>query len=100
MENHVLVYHYHWAAPSPSERFANFINNDAYDFAVVDTNNDARVLGDTGLMCQNLVDIQEQYKIKNNCKSKDSLPGLDAAIINPSFISVKGDAKENELYKK
>lgn len=100
MENHILVYHYHYAAPSPSERFANFINNDAYEFATVDTNNDRRVLEDTGLSCQKLVDIQEQYKIKNNNKSKDSLGDLGAAIINPSFLKVKGDAKKNKLYKK
>ena len=100
VENHVLVYHYLYAAPSTSERFANFINSDAYEFSTVDANSDRRVLRDTGLMCQNLVDIQEQYKIKNNGKSKDSLPDLGAAIIDPSFISVKGDAKKNELYKK
>ena len=100
VKNHVLVYHYHWAAPSPSKRFANFINNDAYDFAAVDTNNDARVLRDTGLMCQNLVDIQEKYKIKNNNKSNDSLADLAAAIIDPSFISVKGKANQTRLANK
>ena len=100
VENHVLVCHYHYAAPSPSERFANFINSDAYEFSIVDANNDRRVLEDTSLSCQNLVDIQEQYKIKNTDKSKDSLGDLSAAIIDPIFLNVKGDAKKNKLYKK
>src|SRR4051794_34674367 len=81
MENHVLVYHYHYATPSPFERFGIFINSDAYEFATVDADNDRRVLEDTGLSCQKLVDIQEQYKIKNNGKSKDSLGDLGVAII-------------------
>ena len=100
VENHVLVYHYHWAAPSPSARFANFINSDAYEFSTVDANSDRRVLRDTGLMCQNLVDIQEKYKIKNNNKSDDSLADLAAAIIDPSFISVKGKANQTRLANK
>ena len=95
-----MVYHYHYATPSPSERLANFINNYAYEFATIHANNDRRVLEDTSLSCQKLVDIQEQYKIKNNDKSKDSLGDLSATIIDPIFLNVKGDAKKNKLYKK
>ena len=44
VENHVLVYHYHFAQPSPSARFAAFINIDEYQFATIDASNDRKML--------------------------------------------------------
>jgi hypothetical protein len=62
MRHHVLVYHYSLAT-RPCERFARFINNPDYRFATVDTFNDLKVLETMGLACQNLVDIQGQYRV-------------------------------------
>ena len=58
------------------------------------------MLQNTHLSCQNLVDIQEEFKIKNG-KSKDSLGDLGAVVIDPSFLEVKGTkASRNKLHPK
>ncbi|KAE8807898.1 hypothetical protein D1007_15718 [Hordeum vulgare] len=62
MRNHVLVYHY-CMATRPCERFARFVNSPHYMFPTVDIANDVEVLKNSRIACQNLVDIQGQYKI-------------------------------------
>ena len=62
MRHHVLVYHY-CLATRPCERFARFVNNPHYMFDTVDITNDVKALKNSGIACQNLVDIQGQYKI-------------------------------------
>ena len=56
MHHHVLVYHY-CLATRPCERFARFVNSPHYMFATVDITNDVKVLKNSGIACQNLVDI-------------------------------------------
>src|SRR3989337_1215272 len=58
----VLVYHYHLAT-MPCERFSRFINRSDYIFATVDTTNDLKALKVSGLKCQNLINIQDHYKV-------------------------------------
>jgi hypothetical protein len=62
VRNHVLVYHY-CLATRPCECFARFFNSSHYMFATVDITNDVKVVKNSGIVCQNLVDIQGQYKI-------------------------------------
>ena len=62
VRHHVLVYHY-CLATRPCERFARFVNSPHYLFATVDITNNVKVLENSGIACQNLVDIQGQYKI-------------------------------------
>ena len=62
VRHHVLVYHY-FLATRPCERFARFVNNPHYMFATVDITKDVKALENSGIACQNLVDIQGQYKI-------------------------------------
>ena len=62
VRHHVLVYHY-CLATRPCECFARFVNNPHYMFATVDITNDVKALENLGIACQNLVDIQGQYKI-------------------------------------
>ena len=58
----ILVYHYHLAT-RPCERFSGFINSSGYSFAMVETTNDLKALKVSGLKCQNLVNIQDHYKV-------------------------------------
>ena len=62
VRHHVLIYHY-FMATEPCICFARFVNHTDYRFAMVDTINDLKVLKTSGITCQNLVDIQGQYKI-------------------------------------
>ena len=62
VRHHVLVYHYSLST-RPCERFARFVNSPHYMFATVDITNDVKVLENSGITYQNLVDIQGQYKI-------------------------------------
>ena len=62
VRNHILVYHY-YLATRPCERFARFVNSPHYMFAMVDITNDVKPLENSGIACQNLDDIQGQYKI-------------------------------------
>ena len=89
MGHHVLVYHY-CLATRPCERFARFVNSPHYMFATVDITNDVKVLKNSGIACQNLVDIQGQYKIWGSKKhEKDSLVHLAEAIIDPYYRDMK-----------
>ena len=56
MRNHIIVYHY-CLATRPCERFARFVNNPHYMFATVDITNNVKALENSGIACQNLVDI-------------------------------------------
>ena len=59
-------------------------------FTTVDINNDANVLKNSGIACQNLVDIQGQYKIWGSKEhEKDSLVHLAEAIIDPYYRDMK-----------
>ena len=62
VRNHVLVYHY-CLDTRPCEHFARFVNSPHYMFATVDSTNDVKALENSGIACQNLVDIHGQYKI-------------------------------------
>ena len=60
--HHVLIYHY-CLSTRPCEHFARFVNNPHYMFATVDITNDGKALENSGITCQNRVNIQGQYKI-------------------------------------
>ena len=67
-------------------------------FAMVDITNDVKVLKNSGIACQNLVDIQGQYKIwGSNEHEKDSLVHLAEAIIDPYYRYMK-DACNNDKH--
>ena len=51
-----LIYHY-CLATRPCERFARFVNIPHYMFATMDITNDVKALENSGIACQNLVDI-------------------------------------------
>ncbi|SPT17641.1 unnamed protein product [Triticum aestivum] len=89
MRHHVLVCHY-CLATRPCECFARFVNNPHYIFATVDITNDVKALKNSGIACQNLADIQGQYKIWGNKEhEKDSLVHLAEAIIDPYYKDMK-----------
>src|SRR6266511_4103197 len=94
MRNHVLVYHY-CLATRPCEHFAKFVNNPHYMFATVDITNDVKVLKNTGITCQNLVDIQGQYNIWGS-KENDSLVHLAEAIIDPYYRDMKDSCNKDK----
>ena len=56
VRHHVLVYHY-CLATRPCEHFARFVNSPHYMFAMMDITNDVKALENSGIACQNLVDI-------------------------------------------
>ena len=89
MRHYVLVYHY-CLATRPCERFARFVNSPHYMFATVDITKDVKALENSGIACQNLVDIQGQYKIwASKEHEKDSLVHLAEAIIDPYYRDMK-----------
>ena len=81
VHHHVLIYHY-CMATKPCDHFNSFVNSTDYKFAMVDTNNDVKVLSVTGLACKNLVEIHDDYTVWGITK-KDSLVKLASAIIDP-----------------
>ena len=88
VRHHVLVYHY-CLGTRPCEHFARFVNSPHYMFATVDITNDVKALENSGIACQNLVDIQGQYKIRGSKEhEKDSLVHLAEAIINPYYRDI------------
>ena len=96
MRNHVLVYHY-CRATRPSEHFARFFNNPHYMFATVDITNDVKALENSGIACQNLVDIQGQYKIMGSKEhEKDSPVHLAEAIIDPYYRDMKDSCNKDK----
>ena len=87
--HHVLVCHY-CLATRPCEHFARFVNSPTYMFATVDITNDVKALKNLGIACQNLVDIQGQYKIWGSKEhEKDSQVHLAEAIIDPYYRDMK-----------
>ena len=64
-------------------------------FAMVDTENDLKVLGTSGLACEKLVDIQAQYRVWGSKKEKDSLVDLPSVIIEPYYMNIKGECTKN-----
>ena len=95
VHNHVLVYHYCLATRS-CERFTRFVNSPHYMFATVDITNDVKVLKNSGITCQNLVDIQGQYKIWGSKEhDKDSLVHLTEAIIDPYYRDMKDSCNKD-----
>lgn len=94
--NHVLVYHY-YLATSPCEHFTRFVNNPHYMFATMDITNDVKVLKNSGIACQNLVDIESQYKIWGSKEhEKDSLVHHDEAIIDPYYRDMKDSCNKDK----
>ena len=59
VRHHVLVYHY-CLATRPCKHFTRFVNSPHYMFATVDITNDVKALKNSGIACQNLVNIQGQ----------------------------------------
>ena len=56
VRNHVLIYHY-CLATRPCKCFTRFVNSPHYMFATVYITNDVKVLKNSSMACQNLVDI-------------------------------------------
>ena len=96
VRHHVLVYHYCLAIRS-CERFARFVNSPHYMFAMVDITNDVKALESSGIACQNLVDIQGQYKIWGSKEhEKDSLVHFAEAIIDPYYRNMKDSCNKDK----
>ena len=94
----VLVYHYHLAT-RPCERFSRFINSYDYNFATVDTTNNLKALKVSGLKCQNLVNIQDHYKVwGSDNNKKNSLVDLALAIMNPYYMKMKDESKKDKNF--
>ena len=79
-------------AIEPCDRFNRFVNNTDYKFATVETTDDVKALGVTGLGCKNLVEICDHYRVWGSTK-KDSLVELASAIIDPYYEKMKQDAQ-------
>lgn len=60
--DNVFLYHF-CRASSPCQRLGEFLGNDRYTFATVDTDNGKKVLGNSGLKVAKLIDIQKQYRV-------------------------------------
>ena len=96
VRHHVLVYHYHLGTRH-CECFARFVNSPHYMFATVDITNDVKALENSGIACQNLVDIQGQYKIRGSKEhEKDSLVHLAEAIIDPYYRDMKDSCNKDK----
>ena len=66
-------------------------------FATVDITNDVKVLKNSGIACQNLVDIQGQYKIWGSKEhEKYSLVHLTEAIIDPYYRDMKDSCNKDK----
>ena len=66
---------------------------------MVDITNDVKVLKNSGIACQNLVNIQGQYKIwGSNEHEKDSLVHLAKAIIDPYYRDMKECNKDKRAW--
>ena len=96
VHHHVLVYHY-CLATSPCKRFAGFVNSPHYMFATVDITNDVKALENSGIACQNLIDVHGQYKIWGSKEhEKDSLVHLVEAIIDPYYRDMKDSCNKDK----
>ena len=66
-------------------------------FATLDITNDVKALKNYGIACQNLVDIQGQYKIWGSKEhEKDSLVHLAEAIIDPYYRDMKDSCNKDK----
>ena len=66
-------------------------------FATVDITNDVKALENSGIACQNLVDIQGQYKIWGSKEhEKDSLVHLVEDIIDPYYRDMKDSCNNDK----
>ncbi|KAE8808062.1 hypothetical protein D1007_15622 [Hordeum vulgare] len=96
MRNRVLMYHY-YLATRPCKHFVEFVNSPRYMFAMVDITNDIKVLKNSSITCQNLVDIEGQYKIWGRKKhERDSLVHLTDAIIAPYYRDMKDSSNKDK----
>ena len=96
MRHHVLVYHY-CQATRPCERFVRFVNSPHYMFIMVDITNDVKALENSGITCQNVVDIQGQYKIWGRKEhEKDSRVHLAEAIIDPYYRDMNDSCNKDK----
>uniref|UniRef100_M8C9N6 3'-5' exonuclease domain-containing protein n=1 Tax=Aegilops tauschii TaxID=37682 RepID=M8C9N6_AEGTA len=96
MRHYVLVYHY-CLVTRPCKRFARFVNSPHYMFTTMDITNDVKALENSGIACQNLVDIQRQYKIWGSKEhEKDSLVHLVEAIIDPYYREMKDSCNKDK----
>ena len=96
MRYDVLVYHYHLAT-RPCEHFIRFVNSPHYMFATVDITNDVNALENSGIACQNLVDIQGQYKIWGSKEQeKYSLVHLGDGIIDPYYRDMQDSCNKDK----
>ncbi|XBI07701.1 hypothetical protein VPH35_135561 [Triticum aestivum] len=74
-----------------------FVNSPHYMFSTVDITNDVKALESSGIACQNLVDIQGQYKIWGRKEhEKDSLVHLAKAIIDPYYRDMKDSCNKDK----
>ena len=83
-------------ATRPCELFARFVNNPHYMLAMVDITNDVKVLKNSGIACQNLDDIQGQYKIWGSKQHEDSLVHLAEAMIDPYYRDMKDSCNKDK----
>ena len=96
VHHHALVYHY-CLATRPCEHFARFVSSPHYMCATVDITNDVKALENSSIACQNLVDIQGQYKIWGSKEhEKDSLVHLAEAIIDPYYRDMKDSCNKDK----
>ena len=64
---------------------------------MVDTTNDLKALKVSGLKCQNLVNIQDHYKVWGKAKNKlNYLVDLASAIIDPYYMKMKDESKKDK----
>ncbi|XBI46449.1 hypothetical protein VPH35_110698 [Triticum aestivum] len=74
-----------------------FINSSDYSFAMLDTTNYLKALKVSSLKCQNLVNIQDHYKVwGSNNNKQNSLVDLATAIIDPYYMKMKGESQKDK----
>ena len=63
----------------------------------MDTTNNLQALKVSGLKCQNLVNIQDHYKVWGSDNNKqNSLVDLTSAIIDPYYMKMKDGSKKDK----
>ncbi|KAE8767101.1 putative ubiquitin-conjugating enzyme E2 26 [Hordeum vulgare] len=74
-----------------------FINSPDYSVATVDTTNILKALNVSGLTCQKLVYICDQYKVWGSTNNKhNSLADLASDIIYPYYMNMKDESKKDK----
>ena len=65
-------------------------------FATMDITNDVKVLKNSSITCQNLVNIQDHYKVWGSNNNKhNSLVDLASTIIDPYYANMKDASKKD-----